>query len=112
VDEIERVAPVEGATVVAFDYAIVGAALGVIRAVQARVGERGGAARSLWDAVVVNWEGRHRGWFDEANMAITTSVGTRLDGLDMLRSAMLAAVDDANETQTIYNQRATHPVDG
>ena len=111
-DEIERVPPVEGATVVAFDYAIAGAALGVIRAVQARVGERGGAARSLWDAVVVNWEGRHRGWFDEANMAITTSVGERLDGLGTLRSAVLAAVDDANETQTTYNQRATHPVDG
>ena len=103
-DEIERIPPVEGATVVGFDYAAADAALGVLRAAHAALGDAGGAALRLSDDAVVNWHGAHRAAFDEANVVAKSSIGDRLDGLQQIRAAVIAAVADANERQATNNR--------
>lgn len=109
-DEVERVTPADGAPEVDFDYDSADAALDAIRSGRSRVVSGGVALGTMGDEAGVNWAGRHRDEFERARDAMKDAVETAIASLDSMRRTVLAAVDDANLTQALHNERARHPV--
>lgn len=95
--------PVEGARLVAFDYAAAARALGSLGAAAAAVGDHGAAQRRSAADAVVGWEGAHRDEFDRARGVLDDCTVAALEALHAARRAVLAAVDEANAQQVAYN---------
>jgi hypothetical protein len=101
--DVDRLAPVDGAPAVDFDYTAAWAVLGTFGAVATSLGEHAAGLAGAQRAVVVNWQGAHRNEFDLAAAVLRRRF---LDAVALVRSArraVLAAVDGANARQRSYN---------
>ena len=101
--EIERLAPLDGALVVAFDYAAAFAALDTVSATATSVGELGAGIDTARQEATMNWEGVYRHEFERAQWLLDRQFFAVVDTLHSARRAIFAAIDDANEQQRAYN---------
>ncbi len=93
-----------------FDYDSADVALDAIRAGRSRVVSGGEAIGTMGDEAGVHWTGRHRDEFERARDVMKGAVESAVAALDSMRRAVLAAIDEANLTQTLYNEQVRHPV--
>jgi hypothetical protein len=101
--EIERLAPLDDAPVVAFDYAAAVAALDTVSATTTSVGELGAGIDTARHEATMNWEGVYRHEFERAHWLLDRQFFAVVDTLHSAKRAILAAIDDANEQQRAYN---------
>ena len=101
--EVDRLAPVDGATAVDFDYPAASAVLGTLGAVVTSLGEHAAGLAGAQRAVVVNWQGAHRHEFDVADALLRRRVVDAVAQVQSARRAVVAAVDAANARQRSYN---------
>ena len=101
--EVDRLAPVDGALAVDFDYTAASAVLGTLRAAATSLGEHAAGLAGAQRAVVVNWQGAHRREFDLAAAVLRRRFVGALAQLQSARRAVVASVDAANARQRSYN---------
>lgn len=111
---VERIAPAEGATVVAFDHAAAAALVDDLGAAAASLAEHGAGLVAERRAVVVNWRGAFRDEFEHADALLRRSFADAAGVVQAALRAVHRAVDDANARQLAHNAAArdAHPGGG
>lgn len=103
---VERIAPEEGAAVVAFDHAAAAALVEELRAAAASLAEHGAGLAAERRAVVVNWLGAFRDEFEHADALLRRSLADAAGAVLAARRAVHRAVDEANARQLAHNAAA------
>lgn len=104
---MERVAPVEGAQRVRFDYDAADAALTwASSGMPTAVSEQVGTYATAVEAAKEDWEGYYRREFDRASANLRSRLDLVVGGDITVVSAVYTAVNEANRRQRQYNQTA------